>query len=159
MKDLTVEVDGALLNCRAAGIIIHEGKVLFHRNTADVYYALIGGRVQICESSDNAVKREIKEELGKDVEITGYIATIENFFNGKGKDYHEILFVHKAEFVDDDDKKITKTLQNIEGDTEKNVQYEWLDISKFDEYDIRPSVIKDVIKNEQFPTHVINKGK
>ena len=159
MKDLTVEVDGALLNCRAAGIIIHEEKVLFHRNTADVYYALLGGRVQICESSDNTVKREIKEELGKDVEITGYIATIENFFNAKGKDYHEILFVHRAEFVDDDDKKITETLQNVEGDTEKHVQYEWLNIKDFDKYDIRPSIIKEVLINGQFPAHVINKGK
>lgn len=159
MKDLSIEVDGGLLNCRAAAIIIHDGKVLFHRNTADVYYALIGGRVQMCESSDDTVKREIKEEIGKDVEITGYVATIENFFNAKGKAYHEILFVHKAEFVEDEDKKITETLQNIEGDTEKHVQYEWLDINKFDEYDIRPSMIKDILINQEYPVHVINKGK
>lgn len=159
MKDLTLEVDGGLLNCRAAGIIIHDGKVLFHRNTADVYYALIGGRVQMCESSDDTVVREIKEELGKEIEITGYVATIENFFNAKGKDFHEILFVHRAEFVNDEDKKITETLKNIEGGKDKTVQYEWLDLNKIDEYDIRPSVIKDILKNGKFPTHVINKGK
>lgn len=159
MKDLTIEVDGGLLNCRAAAIIIHDGKVLFHRNTADVYYALIGGRVQMCESSDDTAKREIKEELGKDIEITGYVATIENFFTAKGKDFHEILFVHKAEFIDENDKKITDTLQNIEENKEKNIQYEWLDISKFDKYDIRPSIIKDILKGGQFPIHVINKGK
>lgn len=159
MKDLTLEVDGGLLNCRAAGIIIHDGKVLFHRNTADVYYALIGGRVQMCESSDDTVVREIKEELGKEIEITGYVATIENFFNAKGKDFHEILFVHRSEFVNDEDKKITETLKNIEGGKDKTVQYEWLDLNKIDEYDIRPSVIKDILKNGKFPTHVINKGK
>ena len=152
MQDLTIDLAEGRLNCRAGGIIIHEGKVLFHKNTQDTYYALIGGRVQICESSDDTVKRELKEELGKEVEITDYIATVENFFNAKGKKYHEILFVHN-------DKKILETLQNIENDKENHVQYEWIDINDIDKYDIRPSVIKDVLKSNNFPTHVINNGK
>ena len=159
MQDLTIDLAEGRLNCRAGGIIIHKGKVLFHKNTQDTYYALIGGRVQICESSDDTVIRELKEELGKEVEITGYIATVENFFNAKGKKYHEILFVHKAEFIDENDKKILETLQNIENDKENHVQYEWIDINDIDKYDIRPSVIKDVLKSNNFPTHVINNGK
>ena len=159
MQDLTIDLDGGRLNCRAGGIIIHNGKALFHRNTADTYYALVGGRVQIFESSEETVKREIEEEIGKKVEIIGYIATIENFFNAKNKNYHEILFVHQAEFVHENDKKITETLQNIEKNKEVHIQYEWLDVNKLDEYDIRPSVIKDILKNGKYPTHIINKGK
>ena len=104
--DITIDVDDYKLNVRAAGVMIHNGKILVHRNVNSDHYALIGGRVEIGESSANTIKREIKEELGKDIEITGYISTIENFFEMKGSKYHEIMFVHKIEFTNEEDKKI-----------------------------------------------------
>lgn len=63
--DLTIDVENYKLNIRAAGVIIHNGKVLVHRNINSDHYALIGGRVEIGESSADTVKREIQEELGK----------------------------------------------------------------------------------------------
>ena len=66
----------------------------------------------------------------------------------KGSKYHEILFVHKGEFVNEEDKKIEYTLKNLEG--KDYLQYEWLDISKIDEYPLWPLVIKDVIKENKF---------
>ena len=97
--DITIDVDDYKLNVRAAGVMIHNGKILVHKNVNSDHYALIGGRVEIGENSADTVKREIKEELGKDIEITGYISTIENFFEMKGSKYHEILFVHKIELL------------------------------------------------------------
>ena len=64
--------------------MIHNGKILVHRNINSGHYALIGGRVEIGENSADTIKREIKEELGKNIKITGYISTIENFFEMKG---------------------------------------------------------------------------
>ncbi|MBO5349504.1 MAG: NUDIX hydrolase [Clostridia bacterium] len=156
MEDITVDVKDWRLNCRAAAIIIHNNKVLLHRNTKDTYYALLGGRVKFGENSADAVKREIKEELGKDIEITGYISTIENFFELKNKKYHEIMFIHKAEFINDDDKKIETTLKNIEGNKEKQIQYEWISLEDLDDKIIMPQVIKQVLKDNIFPVHKIN---
>ena len=76
--DLTLDVEDYKLNVRAAGVIIHNEKLLVHKNINSNHYALVGGRVEIGESSIETVKREIKEELGKDIEITGYISTIFN---------------------------------------------------------------------------------
>lgn len=152
--DITINVDDYKLNVRAAGVIIHNGKVLLHRNTNSDHYALIGGRVEIGESSESTVKREIKEELGKDIEITGYISTIENFFEMKGSKYHEIMFVHKIEFVNEEDKKIEYTMKNIEG--KDYLQYEWIDLRSIDEYPVLPIVIKDILRENKFPTHKIN---
>ena len=115
MKDITIDIDQWRLNCRAAGIVIHNNKVLVHHNTKDTYYALVGGRVKLGEPSSDTVVREFKEELGKDIEIIGYISTIENFFELNGKKYHEIIFIYQVEFVDDDDKTIETTIKNIEG--------------------------------------------
>lgn len=155
-KDITVDIDDWRLNCRAAGIIIHNNKVLLHRNTQDTYYALLGGRVKFGENSADAVRREIREELGKEVEITGYISTVENFFEIKGKKYHEIMFIHKVEFVNDDDKKIEYTLKNIEGNTEKDIQYEWISLEDLESTCIKPVIIKQILKNGVFPVHKIN---
>lgn len=153
--DLTIDVENYKLNVRAAGIIIHNGKILVHRNINSDHYALIGGRVEIGEDSATTVKREIKEELGKEIEITGYIATIENFFEMKESKYHEIMFIHKVEFTDEDDKKIECTMKNIEG--KDYLQYEWLDLKQIDEYPLLPTAVKDILKENKFPVHKINK--
>ena len=42
------------------------------------------------------------------------VATIENFFEMDGSKYHEIMFVHKIEFVEEEDKYIEYTLKNID---------------------------------------------
>lgn len=82
---------------------------------------LLGGRVEIGENLADTVKK-MQEEIGKEFEITGYVATIERFFEMKGSKYHEIMFVHKVEFVKEEDKKIEYTLKNIEG--KEYLQYE-----------------------------------
>ena len=152
--DITLDVEDYKLNIRAAGVIIHNGKILAHRNINSDHYALVGGRVQIGENSAKTVKREMQEELGKNVEITGYIATIENFFEMKGSKYHEILFVHQVEFIDDEDKKIKYTLKNREG--KDYLQYEWIDLNKIEEYPLYPKTIQTILKEQKFPTHKIN---
>lgn len=152
--DITLDVEDYKLNIRAAGVIIYNGKILAHRNINSDHYALVGGRVQIGENSAKTVKREMQEELGKNVEITGYIATIENFFEMKGSKYHEILFVHQAEFINEEDKKIEYTLKNKEG--KDYLQYEWLDLSKIEEYPLYPKAIQTILKEKKFPTHKIN---
>ena len=152
--DITIDIEDYKLNVRAAGIIIHNNKVLLHRNINENHYALIGGRVEIGENSADTVKREIKEELGKDVEITGYISTIENFFEIKNSKYHEIMFVHKIEFTNEEDKNIEYTMKNIEG--KDYLKYEWIDLDKIDEYPLMPSIMKDILKEKKFPTHKIN---
>lgn len=152
--DISINLDDYKLNIRAAGIIIHNNKVLLHKNINEDHYALVGGRVQIGEDSAKTVKREILEETGKKVEVTGYISTIENFFEHKGTKYHEILFVHKAEFENEEDKKIEETIKNIEGRSE--LQYEWISLDEIDKYNVLPATIKPILKERIFPVHKIN---
>lgn len=152
--DITIDVEDYKLNVRAAGIIIHNHKILVHRNINSDHYALVGGRVQIGEDSATTIKREMKEELGKDIEITGYITTIENFFKLKDTKYHEIMFVYQVEFSKEEDKKIEYALKNVEG--KDNLQYEWLALDKIDQYPLWPKEIQTVLKEGKFPIHKIN---
>ena len=152
--DITIDVDDYKLNVRAAGVIIHNGKILVHKNINSEHYALIGGRVEIGESSDETVKREIKEELGKDTEIIEYISTIENFFEMKGSKYHEIMFVYKIEFTNEEDKRIEHEMKNIEG--KDYLKYKWIDLDKIDKYPLLPEIMKEVLKEKKYPIHKIN---
>ena len=103
--DLTINIEDYKLNIRAAVIIIHNNKILVHKNINSDHCTLIGGRVEIGEDSESTVKREVQEELNKEIEITGYVSTIENFFELKGEKFHEILFIHKAEFTNSKDRR------------------------------------------------------
>ena len=146
--DITLDVEDYKLNIRAAAIIIHDGKVLLHRNVNSDHYALLGGRMAIGENSEATVRREIVEETGKEIDITGYVSTIENFFEMKGSKYHEIMFVHKAEFKKEEDKQITDILKNVEG--KEYLQYEWLDLNKIEQYPIKPKIVKEILKEKVY---------
>lgn len=152
--DITVNVDDYLLNVRTSGVLIHNNKILLHKNINEEHYALLGGRVAIGENSEEALKREMMEELGKEVEVTGYITTIENLFEMNGSKYYEILFTHNIEFKDEEDKKILETMQNKEG--KEYLRYEWIDINEIDKYDLRPKAIKNMLKEKQYIPYIVN---
>lgn len=152
--DLTLDIEDYKLNIRAAAVIIHNNKILIHKNVNEDHCTLPGGRIEIGESSKQTVIRELKEELGKETDIIGYIGTIENFFETNEKKYHELLFIHNVEFMNDEDKKINYTMHNIEG--KEYLKYEWLDIDKIEEYNIVPKCLKNILKSQKFPIHIIN---
>ena len=152
--DLCLDVGEYKLNIRAAGVIIHNNKVLLHKNVNKDHYAIPGGRIEIGENSEETLRREIREELGKEIEIKDYMATIENFFEMDEKKYHELYFLYKSEFAEEEDKKIDYTIHNVEG--KEYLQYEWADLNKIEEYNILPKCLKDILKMRQFPTHKIN---
>ena len=152
--DLSLDVGDYKLNIRAAGMFVHNNKILVHKDDRKDHCCLPGGRIEIGENSEETIKREIKEELGKEIEIIDYIATIENFFEMEGKKYHELYFLYKVEFLNVEDKKIDYTMHNVEGKDYLN--YEWIELDRINKYSLLPQCLKDILKNEKFPVHVIN---
>ena len=66
----------------------------------DYFCRPLGGGIEFGESSQEAMLREISEEIGTEVENLNLIKVIENIFTYEGKQGHEIVFVYDAEFVD-----------------------------------------------------------
>ena len=153
--DITIDIGNYKLNVRAACIIKHNNKILVHKNINEDHYALLGGRVEIGEDSEQTIIREVKEELGKEINIIGYIATIENFFEMKGYKYHEYMFIYEAEFKEEKDKLLEETLQNIEG--KEFLKYEWLELENIEDYLLLPKVVHEILKEERHPVHKINR--
>lgn len=152
--DLSLDVGGYRLNIRSAGVVIHNNKILTHRDVNKDHYSLPGGRVEVGESSKETIKREIYEELGKRIQVNGYMATIENFFEMDNKKYHEIYFLYNIEFENEEDKDITYKMHNIEG--KDYLQYEWIDLNKIDKCNLLPICLRDILKMKKFPVHIIN---
>ena len=148
--DLRFLVDGMKLNVRSGIIIIKDNKILLHKNDNKDNYCLPGGGVKFLESSEEAIIREIKEEINLDIKVEEFVTTIESIFEKDGIKFHEIYFIYKGSFINDIDTN--KIIKNVEG---KPIKYGFVDLDKIDDYYILPVIIKDIIKNKK--SHIINR--
>jgi ADP-ribose pyrophosphatase YjhB (NUDIX family) len=109
---------------KSVAIIEHENRYLFtvcfDQTTDKVFYIPIGGGIAFGEHSREAAKREVAEETGREVTNLQLLDVSENIFTFNGVNEHEIVFVYKADFLDQLDYKseITGNL-NDRGDTIK----------------------------------------
>ncbi|VAW18234.1 hypothetical protein MNBD_ALPHA12-1175 [hydrothermal vent metagenome] len=88
-------------NYRTAGVILRNGHVLVCREDDKDFTMLPGGRVELGEASDIALKREITEELGCSGRIGRLIFSVENFFALTGEQFHEIGKYYSVTLPDD----------------------------------------------------------
>lgn len=66
----------------------------------DFFCRPLGGGIEFGERSRDALMREIREELGAEVEKLELVGVLENVFMYEGAQGHEIVFVYDAEFKD-----------------------------------------------------------
>jgi ADP-ribose pyrophosphatase YjhB (NUDIX family) len=64
------------------------------------YARTIGGGVEVGERTEQALRREIREELGAEIERPHLLGVLENIFTIEGRQQHEIVFVYDAQFAD-----------------------------------------------------------
>ncbi|MEN8239538.1 MAG: NUDIX hydrolase, partial [Actinomycetota bacterium] len=64
------------------------------------FWVPIGGRVEMGETSSEAIVREVREELSTGISDLELLGVLENLFTFDGGEGHEIVFVYDARFVD-----------------------------------------------------------
>jgi len=130
--------DPAVFNFRVACIIEKDGQVLLHRKKADDFWNMLGGRVQFGETCEEAIRRELKEEIGCECSYVKHEHICENFFELKGSLFHEILVIFRVKLKDEID------LGNIEED----IVIKWFPKEELDGVVIKPEFTKDVMFDE-----------
>lgn len=92
--DCGFEKDNHRFRLRTGGIIIKDNKMLFVKCNVGNYYYMIGGAVQIGETTENCVVREVFEEAGIKVEAKRLAVVCENFFKGVGGLMTDLTVIH-----------------------------------------------------------------
>ena len=149
MRDsIKMKTDDYNFKFRVSGLIIRNNKLLLVDMDNSGFLCLPGGYVELGETTEDAVKRELAEEIGKDVIIKKYLGVVENYFINKfSKKMHEISFYYIMDFAGTDIEETNFTL--IENDKGHNIKldFKWININEIDKFDIRPKFLKDLFKN------------
>lgn len=146
-EDVCFLRDGIRFNFRVSCMIRKGNQVLLHRKEKDTFWNLIGGRVALGESSVDAVRREIKEELGCDSKIHGLVRVCENFFPFNGETYHEMLMIFSGELMEEiQQEKI-----------EDGIVVKWFAVDELEHVDVRPEFTKKMlVENEREMGWLVN---
>lgn len=81
-KDILFKQDDFIFSYRVAGILVQNNKILMQKPKNDNGYAFIGEHASLCETSEEALKREFMEELHADINVRNLFAIGEIFFRG-----------------------------------------------------------------------------
>ena len=149
--------DNKRFRLRAAAIIIEDNSVLFATNASEKYYYSVGGAIEINETAEDAIKREVFEETGIAYEIDRLAFIQENFFKRddgmlKGLDCHEITFFFLMKSRGSKQlNSHSKTLNNTIDET-----MEWLPIDKLENYEAYPKFFREKLKNlKPYVEHIV----
>jgi 8-oxo-dGTP pyrophosphatase MutT (NUDIX family) len=64
------------------------------------YYRPLGGGIEFGERSQECIVREIREEIGAEIQDLQYLGVIEDIYTDGGKPHHQIVFVYEARLPD-----------------------------------------------------------
>ena len=128
-QDLCVKMDEGYLNIRVGAIIRRGGKLLMVANDELNYCYTVGGRIQFGESAEEALRRELREETGYELEIGGLGFVHEDFFRGdlgiiKDKLVYEIGFHYFVKTPEDFAPRCDRSVEEGSGE-----HLEWIDLN------------------------------
>ena len=90
--DITFETEAGRFNYRVCAVLLDGERILAMHDERSPYFYLPGGRVRMGERAEDAVLREVREELGIEARILRPLWLCQSFFNEDVAhvDYHEL---------------------------------------------------------------------
>ena len=107
-------------------------------------YRPLGGAVDHGELAEDAAVREIREELGADITAVRLLGVLENIYSKDDKDWHEIVFMFEARFVDVS-LEAAERLVGVEGDGDR-IEAVWLDVSELPDAPLYPPGLLELLR-------------
>ena len=140
---------------RAAGIVLADDLVLLQRNAADEFWAVPGGKIEVGESSEQALLREIKEEMDWEPRDSKLIYILEHIFKHAGASYHQCGFYYLISAIELRERYPHPPGREFQI-CEPDLSFCWVHQSGLDKIDIRPTVVTDLLRNP--PTTLMHKA-
>ena len=125
--DISLKTGNEKFNYRVCAMMISDGRILAMRDERSPYYYLPGGRVAMGETAENAVIREVQEELGITPEIVRPLWLNQAFFTEDVDhlQYHELCIYFLMDIADTDLLARGKQFTSNEG--HRTHTFEWLE--------------------------------
>lgn len=139
--DISFRTPHGRFNYRVSAVILRGGRLLTVRDNCYGYAYLPGGRVQMGETAETALLRELREELRCEGRILRPLWLCQDFFTEAetGEAFHEICLYFLAEAPELPDVPFTLA----EG--ERINRFEWTPLAALKDAYFFPNFIKDSI--------------
>lgn len=140
-------------NYRVCAVMISDGKLLAMHDERSPYYYLPGGRVQMGETSEHAVIREVEEELNVTAKILRPLWLNQGFFTEDVDQlrYHELCLYYLMDLSGTDLLSRGERFTLREGPHTHD--FEWLDFERLQDEYFYPLFLKTAIFH--LPDHLI----
>ena len=143
--DITFRMSEGTFNYRVCAVMIQDGKLLVMRDERSPYFYLPGGRVKLHEAAEQAVLREVKEELGVDAKMIRPLWLVQNFFveDVDQERYHELCLYFLVDVSHTGLLSLGESFSLAEGRHEH--QFQWLDVERLEGEYLYPLFLKTAI--------------
>lgn len=149
MSDIKYNNKNFYFAYRVSAIIYNadETKILLFYGDDMDFYMLPGGKVKEQEKSEDAIKREIFEELGYENLEFNFAGVSEELISEKDEFIQEITITYKCKYNGDIKEESFKSKES------DWINFKWVEINKLNEYNIHPSKISLMMNNNT--NHII----
>ena len=146
MADISIQLDGHRVNLRAGAIVRDASEILLCRLSSEDCWYVPGGRIKTGESSLEALRRELTEELLTTFEVIAPLATAEMFFPLEGTTFHEVCTFYSVELTG------PRTAVPLQHGNEIRA---WFPLPSLPTLDVRPAFVKELVLALDRPYHLI----
>ena len=134
-QDFRTKIGSTVFGVRATALIVKDNR-LFVIEDEDGCYT-IGGAIQVNETTEDAVVREVKEELGVTSTVGPLAFVVENHFEQAGIQYHNIEFHYLVDLLED-------APLVMQEDT-KQLPCRWIALNDLHTVDLKPAFLKSAL--------------
>ena len=131
-QDFRTKLNQMVFGVRATALIVKDNRLLVVEDQ-DGFYT-IGGAIQVDEATEDAVVREVKEELGVASRAIQLAFIVENRFEQAGVHYHNIEFHYLVDLLED----APLTMQ----EDAKPLPCRWIALDDLHTVDLKPAFLK-----------------